>query len=208
MEAPGTTSSPCPVPSTLLCTCAWCVLFPSVPPSLTGLGLGRREGALSVTRGVNTDHPHGCLLGSGPGHRLGSRDPERQRWKGTDSGARCGLGEETQPSPCDAACLLSWKPKPFSFEGPIKVQDIINRVSGRPPRSLVGGDHQLNSSSWMMKHLSSALTICFQHWLETMHCVTISLCSCQHFSILPCGNDRGTRHNCHVVSAYQTMIGV
>lgn len=111
----------CPVPSASLCTCARCVLFLSIPPSLSW-GRARRGVSECTSR---------CRLWP-PRHML-SLDPGRQAWKRTDSWARCGLGEETQLFPCDAACLLSWKPKPLSFEGPIKVQDIISALSGRHP---------------------------------------------------------------------------
>ena len=70
---------PCPFCFALhVClVCAVCV-----NPSLAVLGLGRREGALSIPVGVSTDRPHSCPLWAGLGT---SWDPERQRWEGTDS---------------------------------------------------------------------------------------------------------------------------
>lgn len=134
MESPGTPPL-CPVPSASLCTCVWCVLLLSVPPSPAWC---RARGISELTSQGERQPPTQLPSLVWAGHGLSFLDPERQGWKRTDSGARCGLGEETQLSPCDAACLLSWKPKPLSFEGPIKVQDIISTLafSGRPQPSL------------------------------------------------------------------------
>lgn len=99
----------------------------SVRPSLTGLGPQRRS---SECPSVNERSKPTRLPARGwAGHRLGSQDPEKEGWKGPDSRARCVCRGGTQPSPRDAACLLSWKPKPLSFEGPIKEQDIIRALS-------------------------------------------------------------------------------
>lgn len=121
------------------------------------------------------------------GHRLGSWDPERKGRKGIDSRAGCGSGEETQPSPCDAACQLSWKLKPLSFEGPIKVRDVINSLLGGPPPSRWEATTlraNRKSRPWIMRCLSPALTIPPQPWLQMTHLcdhksasVCISICS-------------------------------
>lgn len=107
------------------------MLFLSVPPSLAWR---RARGISDLTSWGERRPPTQLPSWVRTEHGLSFLDPERQGWKRTDSGARCGLGEETQLSPCDAACLLSWKPKPLSFEGPIKVQDIISALAlcGRP----------------------------------------------------------------------------